>query len=114
MKLEEMKEQIAADAKAKSGPHSVIFLPFLRLKQGHAVAGVEFLSLRDAEGKVPEQLATVEKPLMKILSGYIDRHGKPFTNCVVATIPGKGWDLDRNDFPAVKWATSLLFFATWS
>jgi hypothetical protein len=48
------------------------------------------------------------------LSGYADRHGEPLTNCVVATIPGRGWDLEKEDFPTITWAASLLFLASWS
>jgi hypothetical protein len=99
---------------ADSAQHAVVFLPFLRLNKGHSVAGVDFLPLRDGDGKVPEALGTVVEPLTKILSGYIDRQGKPFTNCVVATLPGKGWDLEKQDFPTVTWAASLLFFASWA
>jgi hypothetical protein len=114
MNLEEMKEQIAQKAKAKLEQHLVIFMPFLRLKRGYTVAGVEFLPLHDEDGKVSERLETAEAPLLRILSGYIDRHGKPFDNCVVATIPGRGWDLTTDDLPTVFWATSLLFMASWA
>ena len=101
-------------AKAKREQHVVIFLPFLRLKAACAVAGVEFVPLRDADDRVADILKTAEKPIDKILSGYIDRNGEPLRNCVVATIPGRGWDLDSADFPTVTWATSLLFLASWS
>ena len=94
--------------------HFVIFLPFLRMRTGRTVAGVEFLPLRDDDGNVPAALETAVAPLERILSGYVDRQGAPFTNCVVATIPGKGWDLSRNDSPAVMWGASLLFLASWA
>ncbi len=94
--------------------HAVAFLPFLRLKRGHTVAGVEFLPLRDGSGTVPPSLESAVAPLDTILSGYVDRQGKPFTNCVVATIPVKGWDIDRSDFPVIQWAASLLFLGTWA
>ena len=94
--------------------HFVIVLPFLRMRTGHTVAGVEFLPLRDGDGNVPAALETAVAPLERILSGYVDRHGTPFTNCVVATIPGKGWDLSRDDGPAVMWGASLLFLASWA
>lgn len=98
-----------------NGPeHVVIFLPFLRIKSGECVAGVEFLPLRDADGNTPEPLATAREPLTTILSGYIDRHGKPFDNCVVATIPGRGWDLTPDDLDTVHWAATLLFLASWA
>ena len=94
--------------------HFVIVLPFLRMWTGHMVAGVEFLPLRYDDGNVPAALETAVAPLERILSGYVDRQGAPFTNCVVATIPGKGWDLSRDDWPAVMWGASLLFLASWA
>ena len=94
--------------------HFVIVLPFLRMRTGHTVAGVEFLPLRDGDGNVPAALETAVAPLERILSGYVDRQGTAFTNCVVATIPGKGWDLSRDDGPAVMWRASLLFLASWA
>ena len=107
-----LHEWKAADS-VPSG-HFVIFLPFLRMRTGHTVAGVEFLPLRDGDGNVPAALETVVAPLEKILSGYVDRQRSPFTNCVVATIPGKGWDLSRDDSSAVMWGASLLFLASWA
>lgn len=101
-------------ARAERGQHLVLFLPFVRLKTACTVAGIEFVPLRDADDKVPTILESAVGPLDKILSGYIDRHGKPLNNCVVATIPTHGWDLEREDFPVVTWATSLLFLASWS
>ena len=94
--------------------HFVIILPFLRMRTGQTVAGVEFLPLRDEDGNVPAALETAVAPLERILSGYVDRQGTPFTNCVVATIPGKGWDLSRDDSPAVMWGASLLFLVSWA
>lgn len=94
--------------------HLITFLPFLRMKTGHRVAGVEFVPLREADGKIPPVLESAVAPLEKILAGYVDRHGKPFSNCVVATIAGRGWDLSKDDFPTVTWAASLLFLASWA
>jgi hypothetical protein len=108
MKLEEM-EQVA-----KREEHIILFLPYLRLKKGHRVAGVEFVPLRDESGTVWPRLESAAAPLDKILSGHIDRHGKSLHNCVVATVPGKGWDIEKSDFPSVRWAASLLFLASWS
>lgn len=111
-KIEELEQ-----AKLEPKPpeqHGVIFLPFVRMKSGHTVAGIEFLPLRDGQGKVPQILESAVASIDQILSGYVDRHGKPFTNCVVATIPSKGWDLSEDDFPTVLWAASLLFLASWA
>lgn len=116
MNLEELKEQMKLESQEAAEPvhHLVIFLPFLRMKHSHSVAGLEFLPLRDADGKVSAPLSTAEKAVSTILSGYIDRHGEPFDNCVVATIPGRGWDLTRADGPTVMWAASLLFLSSWA
>lgn len=110
MNLEELEKAM----RSERDQHLVLFLPFLRLKTPCTVAGVEFVPLRVAEGNVPAIVESAIRPLDRILSGYIDRHGKPLDNCVVATIPGRGWDLDRADFPVVTWAASLLFLASWS
>jgi hypothetical protein len=90
------------------------FLPWLRLKKPHTVAGVEFVPMRDDAGVTASVLVDSIEPLTKVLSGYIDRKGKPIDNCVVATIPGRGWNLRDDDFEAVEWATSLLFLAAWA
>ena len=100
--------------KAEDSRHFVIFLPFLRMRTGLTVAGVEFLPLRDDDDNVPAALETAVAPLERILSGYVDRKGAKLKNCVVATIPGKGWDLSRDDRPAVRWGASLLFLASWA
>lgn len=110
MKLEELK----AAQSGKREQHLVLFLPFVRLKAPCSVAGVEFVPLRGEKNEVPQVLEAAVGPLEKILSGYVDRHGEPLGNCVVATIPGKGWDLEREDFSTVTWATSLLFLASWA
>ncbi|MPZ20159.1 MAG: hypothetical protein GEV06_19910 [Luteitalea sp.] len=113
MKIEDLT-QTASEAKPPE-QLSVIFMPFLRMKRGYTVAGgVEFLPLRDGTGKVPPILQSVVPPLDRILSGYVDRRGKPFTNCVVATVPGKGWNLTDDDFSSVEWAASLLFLVSWA
>jgi hypothetical protein len=97
-----------------TGQHHIAFLPYLRLKSGSTIAGVDFFPLRDGTGTVPQPLQAAIKSIEKILSGYVDRRGKPFTNCVVATILGKGWDIAPEDFPTVQWAASLLFLGAWA
>ena len=112
MDLEELKA--VASTNAEREHHVVVFLPFVRLKRAYAVAGVEFVPLRDEDDKVPDPLLSAVEPLERILSGYVDRRGDRLTNCVVATMPGRGWDLEVEDFPTVRWAASLLFLASWS
>jgi hypothetical protein len=113
MATEETREEPAPLAANPEG-HLVTFLPHLRLKSSHRVGGVEFVPLRGEDGTVSSSLESVARPLDKVLSGYVDRKGKALTNCVVATIPGRGWDLDRADFDTLRWAVSLLFLGSWS
>jgi hypothetical protein len=89
MATEETREEPAPLAANPEG-HLVTFLPHLRLKSSHRVGGVEFVPLRGEDGTVSSSLESVARPLDKILSGYVDRKGKALTNCVVATIPGRG------------------------
>jgi hypothetical protein len=98
----------------KRDEHLVLYLPFLRLETSHTLAGVEFVPLRDGDDKVPVQLSAAKKAAMRILAGYMDRHGNVFDNCVVATIPGRGWDLALTDGPTVMWAAQLLFLSSWA
>lgn len=97
-----------------NGQHIVLFLPYVRLKKAYAVAGVNFVPLRTAEGRATQGMESLIAPLQKILSGHIDRHGNVLQDCIVATIPEKGWDLVPDDFPVARWAASLLFMAAWS
>jgi len=97
-----------------NGQHSVIFLPHLRLTRSYVVAGVEFVPLRDGNETVSASLRPAAEALEIILSGYVGREGRPLRDCVVATIPGRGWDLARADFDNVRWAASLLFLASWA
>jgi hypothetical protein len=90
------------------------FMPWLRLKNSQSIGGVEFVPLRDAAGETAPVLLEATDALTRILSGYIDRTGSPVDNCVVATIPGQGWDLSMDDFAKVQWAASLLFVAAWA
>lgn len=116
MKIEGFDAKLEAldREKASASHHLVYFLPYLRLEACHSVAGLDFVPFRDANGSVPRQLEKAESALSKILSSYIDKHGKPYENCVVATIPDRGWDLKRTDGAAVCWAVSLLFLASWA
>lgn len=98
----------------KQEGRGLIFLPFLRLKRGYTVAGVEFLPLRDENGQTVAVLQSAVAPLERILSGYLDREGRPFNNCVVATTTAKGWNLAERELPQVEWAASLLFLASWA
>jgi hypothetical protein len=107
-------EAVTPEEQTRRTGHLVLYLPFLRLKTEHAVAGTAFLPLRCGDGKVWPQLSAAEKPVMKILTGYMDRHRRTFDNCVVATIPGRGWDVNLTDGPTVMWAAQLLFLSSWA
>jgi hypothetical protein len=70
--------------------HFVVLFPYLRLKRTYAIVGVEFAPLRDPIGQVPTVLQSGLKQIETILSSYVDREGNPLTECVVATVPGRG------------------------
>jgi len=92
----------------------VAFLPWLRLKAPCHVAGVEFVPWRDDAGDPTPAISDASQALSAILASYVDRAGKPISNCVVVTIPGRGWDLSDEDFKTVRWAASLLFLGAWA
>ena len=94
----------------------VVFLPFLRLEceKGYTVGDVEFLPLRDTRGNLPGALSGVKDPLLKILSGCLDRDGELLNNCVVATVGDHGWDLKEEDFETVRAVAAVLFLASWA
>lgn len=96
------------------GSHLPIFLPWLRLNKPHAVAGVEFWPFRDKDGKASRPFRGAVKPLAKILSSYRERNGARLENCVIATIPDRGWSLAEEDLEAVQWAAAMLFMASWA
>ena len=116
--MEAERSQAQTDALHGEGAtavqHLVFFLPYLRLKTCQSIAGVDFLPLRGPDGHVTSHLESAESALSRILSSYIDRHGMPFDNCVVATIPSRGWDLNRTDGPTIFWSAALLFLASWA
>lgn len=116
--MEAERSQARTDAlqgeEARALQHLVFFLPYLQLKTRHSIAGVDFSPFREPDGRVTPHLESAERALSRILSSYIDRHGKPYDNCVVATIPDRGWDLNRSDGPTIFWSTSLLFLASWA
>lgn len=43
--------------------HLVLFLPFLRLSEPHAIAGIEFVPLRDREDMAPAVLGSVAESI---------------------------------------------------
>ena len=90
------------------GHHGITFLPYARLAARHRVAGVEFLPLRTKTRRLSLALKSAHRPLRRILAGYTSRDGKRLDDCVVATIPGKGWDVDEADAEAINWAASLM------
>ena len=102
------------EERTRAAQHFIFFLPYLRLETRQGVAGVDFLPFRDSDGRVTPPLEGAEDALSRILTSYIDRHGSPYDNCVVATIPGRGWDLNVTDGPTIFWSASLLFLASWA
>jgi hypothetical protein len=70
--------------------------------------------LVDGEGKESPELSGVRTTLRTILSGYVDRAGKPIDNCAVAVAADARWNLQDSDFGSVHQATALLFLACWA
>lgn len=96
------------------GSHLPIFLPWLRLKESCRVAGVEFWPFRDEDGKAAPIFRGAVAALAKILSSYRERDGTRMKNCVIATIADRGWSLAEEDLETVRWASALLFLASWA
>lgn len=96
------------DDKVGTGARQFAFLPWLRLKEPCRIGGVEFLPWRDKSGSIPDALGDSAAPLAAILSGYVDHKAEPIDNCVVITLPSRGWNLADSDFESVRWATALL------
>jgi hypothetical protein len=108
------RSDVAVQIMNDNQSHLVLFLPFLRLATAHTVAGIQFVPLRVPEGDPHPSLTDGADAITTILSSYKDRQGKPLDNCVVATVPGRRWDLSEADFSTVRWASSLLFLASWA
>ncbi len=116
MESERSKAQTDAlhGEEAKTVQHMIFFLPYLRIKTRHSIADVDFSPFRDPDGRVTPHLENAVPALSRILSSYIDWHGTSYDNCAVATISGRGWDLNRTDGPTISWSASLLFLASWA
>lgn len=69
---------------------------------------------RTESGAISPEIADAEDTLKAILMGYLDRRGKPIDNCVLVTLPDRGWSLADSDFEAVRSAAALLFLSAWS
>lgn len=92
----------------------VAFIPWLRLKLPVHIAGVDFVPYRDADGNVSPVFRDAESSLSMIFSSYIDRDNDAIDNLVVATLPGRGWNVADGDFETVAWAARLLFLSCWA
>jgi len=92
----------------------IAFMPWLRLRRSFEVAGVTFVPWRTESVTISPEIADAEDTLKTILRGYLDRRGKPIDNCVLATLPDRGWNLADSDFEAVRSAAALLFLSAWS
>jgi hypothetical protein len=90
------------------------FMPWLRLALRQTVGSVSFVPLVDGEGKESSELLGVLAPIRTILSGYVDRAGKPINNCVVVVTDDVGWNLQDSDFERVHRATAILFLSCWA
>jgi hypothetical protein len=103
-----------------TGPHKLVaFMPWLWLEKPVSVAGFTFAPLLDKKGGVAEPLAGLKGTFPAILSSYCDIQQRPRETCVVVTDqsagdPAETWNLSKDRIEAVRWASSLLFLASWA
>jgi hypothetical protein len=109
MNSDELREYIEEKLEPVAG--QVAFLPWLQMRVPVHVAGVDFVPYRDQNGEVNEVHRDAESSLTMIFSSYVDRNNEPVECPVIATIPGRGWNVRDEDFEAVSWAARLLFLA---
>jgi len=92
----------------------VAFMPWLRLRQSYQVAGVTFMPWRTELGTISPEIADAAEAFSVIFGSYVDLNGNPIDNCVLATLPERGWHLVDSDFEVIRSAAALLFLAAWS
>ena len=102
-----------------STPKLVGFMPWLQLDRQVSVSGFAFVPFLDSSGAVNSALAGLKAAFPEILSSYYDAQERPRQNCVVvidqsAQNPDEAWDLSETKTEAVRWASSLLFLASWA
>ena len=103
-----------------AGPQKLVaFMPWLWLEKSVSVAGFTFAPFLDKEGLVAEPLAVLKDTFPVILSSYCDIQQRPRETCVVVTDqtagdPAEPWNLSEDRIEAVRWASSLLFLASWA
>ena len=95
------------------------FLPWLPLKGPVSVGGFDFVPFLDSSGVVAASLAGLKDAFPIILSSYYDAQERPRQNCVVVTDQSaqhldEAWNLSEARVDAVRWASSLLFLASWA
>lgn len=103
-----------------AGPQKLVaFMPWLWLETPVSVAGFTFAPFLDKAGLVAEPLAGLKDTFPVILSSYCDIQQRPRETCVVVTDqsagdPAEPWNLSEDRTVAVRWASSLLFLASWA
>jgi hypothetical protein len=103
-----------------SGTQKLVgFMPWLQLTKPVGVSGFNFVPFLDGSGAVAAPLAGLRDAFPIILSSYQDAQERPLQNCVVVTDqsaqhPDEAWNLPEARADAVRWASSLLFLASWA
>lgn len=103
----------------RSAPKLIGFMPWLQLDRQTSVSGFAFVPFLDSSDTVNSSLAGLSAAFPTILSSYYDAQEKPRQNCIVvidqsAQNPDEAWDLSEERVDAVRWASSLLFLASWA
>ncbi len=97
-----------------SNERLVAFLPWLKLREAVPVGdAIRFVPFVPGDVQVGDELRDLVPSLTKIASSYVDLRGRPIERCTVTIVNQRipPWNLAREDFEAVRWATSLLYLA---
>jgi len=102
-----------------TAPRLIGFMPWLQLDRQTGVGGFSFVPFRDSSGTVNSSLAGLSAAFPAILSSYYDAQERPRENCVLvidqlAQYPDEAWNLSETRIEAARWASSLLFLASWA
>ena len=100
-------------------PKLVGFMPWLHLDRQFSVSGFAFVPFLDSSGAVTSSLAGLKTAFPAILSSYYDAQERPRQNCAVvidrsAQNPDEAWNLSEARVDAIRWASSLMFLASWA
>ncbi len=94
-------------------------MPWLWLAKPVSANGFNFVPFLDSSEAVAAPLTGLKDVFPTILSSYYDAQEKPRQNCVIVTDesaqhPDEPWNLSEARLDAIRWASSLLFLASWA